>query len=397
MSNDLRQEVHADFLDAIIQKSLAHSSFQEHPVAIITVGETGAGRSVLAMQAQDELSHRGGSVLIDNDHFKVFHPGYVDSLKTNDAQAAKDAESTAYVITNSVFRKAVDGRHNLVINELPGQADLKSLTENLHDNGYEVELRAIATPSARSTMRYHFQYEEEKLHLGFGQVKDWMNQEEEVATVHHAIDHAEHENLVDRIKVYDRVGNEVYNNELNPDKQTWFKEPEAIKAFDFERSKPMGRSENEYNQMLWQRLVELKLARNAPESEVNHARLELNHLSELGQRVKESDLKIEKDGRDNGLIIKEARLFNGIQQGLLVNKTDHHLLVQVSPMVAIKYDRDRMLYNANGSDDELEVGQQLNINHGTHHFELVHSQQLDQLMQQQEVMQQQEHERGFER
>ncbi|MEN2575807.1 Zeta toxin, partial [Acinetobacter baumannii] len=35
------------------------------------------------------------------------------------------------------------------------------------------------------------------------------------------------EDIVDKVKIYDRVGNEVYSNEKNPDGETWVKQKEA--------------------------------------------------------------------------------------------------------------------------------------------------------------------------
>ena len=56
-----------NFIKGLVQLSNAHCKEQENPKAIITVGEEGSGKEVLALQAQDELSHRGGSVLVGDN------------------------------------------------------------------------------------------------------------------------------------------------------------------------------------------------------------------------------------------------------------------------------------------------------------------------------------------
>ena len=61
-----------NFIKGLVQLSNAHCKEQENPKAIITVGEEGSGKEVLALQAQDELSHRGGSVLVGENYYKSF-------------------------------------------------------------------------------------------------------------------------------------------------------------------------------------------------------------------------------------------------------------------------------------------------------------------------------------
>ena len=73
-----------NFIKGLVKLSNAHCTEQEKPKAIIAIGEQGSGKEVLALQAQDELSHRGGSVLVGTDYYKSYTENYTSEISKND-------------------------------------------------------------------------------------------------------------------------------------------------------------------------------------------------------------------------------------------------------------------------------------------------------------------------
>lgn len=81
-----------NFIKGLVKLSNAHCTEQEKPKAIIAIGEQGSGKEVLALQAQDELSHRGGSVLVGTDYYKSYTENYTSEISKNDIQATKNKD-----------------------------------------------------------------------------------------------------------------------------------------------------------------------------------------------------------------------------------------------------------------------------------------------------------------
>lgn len=364
------------FIKDLVNISSIHCESQENPKAIITLGEKGSGKEVLALQAQDELSQRGGSVLIGTDYFKSHTENYLSSINQNDNETTKNSEQEAKFLSNKVLEHAIENKKNIVINENEENPyNFKDVTDKLHNNGYEVDLRVMSTPHDISLLRSNTQYEEQKGNLGFGNhtsIKSFDSK-----NLENILEVAESEKLVDKVKVYDRVGNQTYSNELNPDKETWLKEPGATDNYTFEVNKPLSKSEYQYNQVNWEQLVHMKVAAKAPKEEIDKviAEKEFNQNKNLEKDQVNKDI--------SQLVIKAPELYKGIQTGELVDHDESHLLMKINRFTAIRYEKDRL---PDLNDQELEIGQQLYFNHGNHgDYHMLDQQQIqDQQQQEQE-------------
>lgn len=374
-----------NFVNSLIKLSSAHSIEQEKPKAIITLGEEGSGKEVLALQAQDELSTRGGSILVGENYYKGFTENYISNSRENDIKASKGAINEAKYLSDKVLNYAIENKHNIVINENTDNVyNIKDVTDKLNSNGYEIELRAMATPHEHSLIRRNFQYEDQKGNIGFADHSGNKNFDEK--SVETILSMSESEKSVSKVKVFDRVGNEVYANELNPDKQSWFKEPNAENTFKFETEKPLSQSEYQYNQVAWEQLVHMKTAAKAPKSEIDKVIAEK-------ESIKEPKLKQEQENEQQ-LIVKSPDLYKGVQHGVVVNQNEDHVVMKINRFTAIKYDRDRL---QDSNNEELEVGQQLFINHNGHGgYRVMEEKEAQQFHEQQEFSQTQNQQQDIE-
>lgn len=347
-----------NFIKGLVKLTNSHCESQENPKAIITLGEQGSGKEVLALEAQDELSHRGGSVLVGTDYYKTHSENYLENVKVDDRSTSINSIKEAKYISDRVLDHAIENKHNVVINENnENPYDFKATTDKLKSAGYEVELRTIATPHEHSLLRNNMQYEDQKGNLGFGDHK--AIQEFDQKGMSEILEVSEKSKLVDKVKVYDRVGNEVYNNELNPDGETWLKKESASETYDFEKNKPLGKSEYQYNQVAWQQLVHMKMSSHAPKSEIDLT---------IQEKESHKDIQYEQGDKDktrdiSSLVIKSPESYKGVQQGELVDQDENHILMKINRFTAIKYSKDRV---QDTNDQDLEIGQQLFINHGLH-------------------------------
>ncbi len=369
-----------NFIKGLVKLSNAHCTEQEKPKAIIAIGEQGSGKEVLALQAQDELSHRGGSVLVGTDYYKSYTENYTSEISKNDIQATKNSEKEAKYLSDKVLDNAITNKNNVVINEKSENPyDYKEVTDKLHANGYEVEVRAMATPHEQSLIRNNTQYEDQKGNLGFSDhktIKDF-----DPKSVEEILSSSESEKTADKVKVFDRVGNQVYANELNPDKETWFQDPGATDTFKFETNKPLSKSEYQYNQVAWEQLVHMKSSAKAPKSEIEQT---------IAEKEAHKENKLTVDGVDKteigNLIIKSPDVYKGIQQGQLVDQDESQVLMKINRFTAIRYDRDKI---QNAQDQELEIGQQLFMNHGGHgEYHLMDQKEAQQQLEQEQQISQ---------
>lgn len=364
--------------DVILQQYLTHSKAQEKPVAIITAGERNAGRLIIAEAAKDQLSHSGGFVKIDHEELASYHPDYFSIADKNgirEAHKAVSPESKKWA--GNLLEAAMEGRKNIVIDQSSKNPDsVEQLTQVLHKEGYQVELRIMATPEHVANYREEAVNEHSLMATGIADIKTQLERYEERRGINATVAAVEDKKLVDAISVYDRDGNLAYSNTLDANK-TWFKEPEAAKTLDFENTKPLRATEADYYQQQWTHLIEMKLARGAPQEEINIARQEMTGNRESDQTKLEglakSNADIERLGKDRNLMVRDSETVQGNIDGTLIGQTEHHMLVQVSPVLAVKYDKAAMAEQ----EHELEIGQQIQIQQTQHH-DLILENQRDQ-------------------
>ena len=82
---------HDEIRDVIFEENLSRCTPQEIPRAFVTGGQPGAGKSLLAEIAKNELRGVGGYLVIDADRYRNKHPQYGYLQQTEPTQAAIDA------------------------------------------------------------------------------------------------------------------------------------------------------------------------------------------------------------------------------------------------------------------------------------------------------------------
>ncbi|MDN5478788.1 MAG: zeta toxin family protein [Staphylococcus equorum] len=319
---------------------------QEHPIAIITIGAENSGKEVITAQAQDELSHRGGSILIDKDLIAVADPQQTEQEKDKTIKSLLDSASNE--------------KYNLVINQnFKNEQDFEEVSKGLKNKGYEIDVRTISSPQELNNKR---QEEHDLLNIkSLEKSASLILKEDDTPKL---LNHIEKEDLADKVKVYDRVGNEVYSNEKNPDGETWLKQKEAYNVYNFETNKPLARSESEYILLAQHQLKELKDSHAIINSQFND--LSENKVIEN----KKLELTLDKPK-----YIRQAKNFKDVQRGIVVENNEDKLILKLNDTVGIEYDK-KQLQQDQKDYSTLRLGQELHINHSGNSPQMMNEQEI---------------------
>ncbi|MBB4594857.1 zeta toxin family protein [Xanthomonas cannabis] len=127
-----------------------NSTAQQQPKAVILGGQPGAGKGGLVAQAKAELDQN--AVTIDPDELRRYHPRIADFRRENpyewSGRTHKDASSWA----DELRMAATAEKKNLIFDTTlsDGKWASETLIKGLQEQGYEVEVRAVASPKLES-------------------------------------------------------------------------------------------------------------------------------------------------------------------------------------------------------------------------------------------------------
>lgn len=133
------------FVEQILPESgIDAVSVQAHPKAIILAGQPGSGKGNLADAAQREF--RGDAVTVDPDELRKYHPE-VSRFRTEHPYTwPTNTHPDASQWAGELRQAAIEQKKNLIIDTTLGHGDSAvAMIKNLQAQGYEVEVRAIAT------------------------------------------------------------------------------------------------------------------------------------------------------------------------------------------------------------------------------------------------------------
>lgn len=258
----LTPEAHEKVYAEIRDHYLPRSEPQRQPIAIVTGGQPGSGKSGLASAAGTELAARGGFVVVDADKLRPFHPDFQKLLKEDDRTAANLTHPDSGTWAGRLMRDAVAGRRNLIIDQTTRDPEaLEKISRDLRGAGYRIELRMMAVNEAVSEQRIYTRYEEQKAQSGMGRFSTKDKHDEAFAGIPKALEAAESRRLVDAVKIYDKDHNELYANRLKGPGRDWEQPAGGVKALQDERGRPMTLAEKS---QLASNYAELSSMVNAP-------------------------------------------------------------------------------------------------------------------------------------
>jgi len=194
----------------VVEAKLYQTEPQTQPTAIILAGQSGAGKSTVSHDLRQALELKGGYIAVDADHLRTRLP-YFDELDHSQSDVSSVTQADAAAIADAVRDEAIKNRRNLVIDGTLRDSDKAAeLAKHLRDSGYRVELHAMAVNEQISFERATSRYEQQRADGQYARnvPKDWHDRS--FAGMADSVRRLEYSAAVDRVSVYDRIGNVVH-------------------------------------------------------------------------------------------------------------------------------------------------------------------------------------------
>ncbi len=138
-----------------------HKTDGKQPLAVLIVGQTGAGKTRLApdlKQAMVDLGRDPNHFIADT--YKTYHPHYAEALRTAPERASPVTSPAARLWLTMACEAAVANRSDVLVESACRHPDdFCRLAEIFHAGGYLVKVAIMAVPEALSRLgilvRYH--------------------------------------------------------------------------------------------------------------------------------------------------------------------------------------------------------------------------------------------------
>lgn len=249
----LDQKTHDEVFKIIKKDFLSNSQSVDKPGLVITGGQPASGKGKLAGEAALDFANRGGSVIVDPDRLRQYHPQYEDLQATNDKTSSGFTHPDAKKWSLELAEEAVKGRKNIILDQTSADYDtLKKTVEKYREADYQhIELKIMAVPEITSEQGIYHRYEMEKQEKGTGRFVSPEVHHEIYDKLANTVQRVDESKIVDRFTVYDR-----------------YYKPIQQKDFEQERNREFSPDEKSYHDYKWTQVTELMKLRDAPYQEV---------------------------------------------------------------------------------------------------------------------------------
>ena len=237
-----KEESATRFTERIVPQRFAGGISQEHPVLDIVAGQPGAGKSSAEKRACD---NRGpGTVIIDADILRTYHPAYQRLVLANDRLAATLTHPEAQRWVQMAKEHCIAHRYNVLLSATMGSpASAGRTIAQFRKAGYQVHLAVLAAHEATSQLNVLTRYQKGR-DRGSGRHVPLEVQREAYTGLLDTVDLVDAGCLVDAVQVYQRPDlrrwwRQVYWNELGRS-GCWVRPPETRAEVVAARNRPWG-------------------------------------------------------------------------------------------------------------------------------------------------------------
>lgn len=201
-----------------------------NPKAIITGGQPASGKGQLAAYARDEFSNYGGSITIDPDRLRAYHPKYDELQATDDKGSANHTHYDAKKWSLELLDEAIKQKKNVVIDQTSADYEaLKKTVKNLKENGYEhIELKVMSVPEMSSRQGIYHRYEMEKASTGSGRFVPPEVHKDIYDKLSNTVKEVEQSKIVDKLTVYDRNYKQIESKDFESERNRQFTDKEKV-------------------------------------------------------------------------------------------------------------------------------------------------------------------------
>lgn len=207
--------------DAQYEIYLDSTPQQDHPRAIILAGQPGAGKTIYRDKAIEGFREQGGSVLIDPDNLREYHPRYEKYVEKDIHTAATKVQDDASKMAQQLRQEAIVEQRNVIIDGTLGSSQRSvALCQELKNNKYQIKIIAVAVDDVTSYRNVCHRLEQQAQTLRDPEIhqkaypRDVPRDYQKYCYdgMPNSLKNIEEQNLADHIVVVDRYGEVIYEN-----------------------------------------------------------------------------------------------------------------------------------------------------------------------------------------
>ena len=138
--------------DKIIEDKIANVKSSDKPVAILTGGGSGSGKSSVIQSALGDF--KNDMVHVDADDIKKDIPEYRDMVSKNNPNAAALAHDESSDLTSEMINRSIEGKKPFIYDStMKNVPKFEKLVTKLKENGYEVHILFADLPLEEAKVR----------------------------------------------------------------------------------------------------------------------------------------------------------------------------------------------------------------------------------------------------
>ena len=215
---------------------------QDKPKAIFIAGQSGAGKTQAANLVKAELKDNGGYVPVDADRMREKLP--MGGIAYPSEQTQKDAGALVSVLRKRLIQERINFFEEGTFRD---SESVKQGLVFLKSQGYQVEMVAVATSFEKSLLGIHDRYERQ-LSSGASNPRLVPADYHQKAFDGFTNTFQETAHLFDRVRVVNRMGQELYDSHRKDNTQTAY---EALQS-----GRKMSVQDWQEVQKGWERVIE---------------------------------------------------------------------------------------------------------------------------------------------
>lgn len=273
-SYKLSLERHEAIFKRLEKRMLASSKETDSPRIAILGGQPGAGKSYLIDFAQEHIFPDREPAVINGDDYRMEHPQADQILADDDKKFAARTDPDVRDWTKRLFDSAIAGRRDIIFEgTMRNKGPIMETIQNLHDEGYKVDVLVMAVRGEVSRVGTLARYEGQKEKNKYGRWTPPESHDEAYENMPDTVLAIENKSPIDSMRVYNRAGELLYENTRQDG--VYQKPPQtadAKAAIVKERTRPPTQEEQHALSQQRQIVEKRMLARGAAAKEISEAK-----------------------------------------------------------------------------------------------------------------------------
>lgn len=267
-SYKLPKPLHDEIFRTIQADYFADSTPVASPRIIVLGGQPAAGKTALLSASRDAIGDN--VVTINSDELRYFHPKIGEIIAKGERLFSPLTDPDTREWTSRLLESAAASRRNIVFEgTMREPGPISATLTRLREAGFGTEARVMAVSDLNSVAGIHLRYEKQRENAGFGRWVDMGKHNAAYSGLLSTVETLESRQLVDRIGIYARPSQLIYENELRDGQ--WRNPPGGRDSIAQERGRELSLPERAELVNTWQNVLSLMSNRGASQKDFEGA------------------------------------------------------------------------------------------------------------------------------